>query len=221
MNTFVLISSAIAPSIALLYYIYNRDRYEKEPRRMLIKAFLLGIAIVIPAGVIELVLSMIFPSEKGIISAIIRGFIIAGLTEELLKYYVLYKGFFKSPEFNQRIDGIVYGVFVSLGFATVENILFVYTGGVNVALTRAFTAVPAHALFGIAMGYYIGRARFATPEQSRKLLMKAMFIPVILHGYYNFILFSENSFLLLTFLPYMLYLWSRGLRNLNELDSVD
>ena len=221
MNTFVLISSATAPSIALLYYIYNRDRYEKEPRRMLIKAFLLGIAIVIPAGVIELVLSMIFPGEKGIISAIIRGFIIAGLTEELLKYYVLYKGFFKSPEFNQRFDGIVYGVFVSLGFATVENILFVYTGGVNVALTRAFTAVPAHALFGIAMGYYVGRARFATPEQSRKLLMKAMFIPVILHGYYNFILFSENSFLLLTFLPYMLYLWSRGLRNLNELDSVD
>ena len=221
MNTFVLISFATAPSIALLYYIYNRDRYEKEPRRMLIKAFLLGIAIVIPAGVIELVLSMIFPSEKGIISAIIRGFIIAGLTEELLKYYVLYKGFFKSPEFNQRFDGIVYGVFVSLGFATVENILFVYTGGVNVALTRAFTAVPAHALFGIAMGYYVGRARFAIPEQSRKLLMKAMFIPVMLHGYYNFILFSENSFLLLTFLPYMIYLWSRGLRNLNELDSVD
>ena len=221
MNTLILIPLAIAPSIALLYYIYNRDRYEKEPRRMLIKAFLLGIAIVIPAGVIELVLSMIFPSEKGIISAIIRGFIIAGLTEELLKYFVLYKGFFRSPEFNERFDGIVYAVFVSLGFATVENILFVYTGGVNVALIRAFTAVPAHALFGIAMGYYVGRARFATSEQTRKLLMKAMLIPVILHGYYNFILFSENSFLLLTFLPYMFYLWSRGLRNLNELDSVD
>ena len=220
MNTFVLISLATAPSIALLYYIYNRDRYEKEPRRMLIKAFLLGIAIVIPAGVIELIISMIFPGEKGIISAIIRGFVIAGLTEELLKFYVLYKGFFKAPEFNQRIDGIVYSVFVSLGFATVENILFVYTGGVNVALTRAFTAVPAHALFGIAMGYYVGRARFATPEQSRKLLIKAMFVPVMLHGYYNFILFSESSFLLLTFLPYMLYLWSRGLKNLNELDSI-
>lgn len=220
MTLFILIALAVAPSVALLYYIYNRDRYEKEPRRMLIKAFLLGMAIVIPATIGELILMWIFGGAQGLTGAFIQGFVVAGLTEELLKFFVLYKGFYKAPEFNERFDGIVYGVFVSLGFATIENILYVFTGGVSVALTRSLTAVPAHALFGVAMGYYFGRARFATPNRAKGLFGKAIFVPVLLHGLYDFILFSANGFLLLGFIPYMIYIWRRGLKNLKELDKA-
>ena len=220
MSVFLLIAIAVAPSAAFLYYIYNRDRYEKEPRRMLIKAFLLGIVIVVPAVIIELILTGIFGEGKGLVPALIEGFIVAGFTEELLKYFALYRGFFKAKEFNERFDGIVYSVFVSLGFATLENIFYVTSGGVSVGLTRAITAVPAHALFGVAMGYYFGRARFATPKRGKTLLLKAIFIPILLHGFYDFILFSENIILLIGFIPYMIYMWRRGLKNMNELDEA-
>jgi len=220
LNGMLLLTLAIAPSIAFLIYIYNRDRYDKEPRRLLFRAFILGIVIVVPAVIVELILAALYKGGGMLGPAFYHGFVVAGFTEEVLKFIALYVGFFKVREFNERFDGIVYGVFVSLGFATLENILYVTTGGVSVAVIRALTAVPAHALFGVAMGYYVGRARFASPSRVNNLLAKSILIPILLHGFYDFILMSQNMILLILFIPYMIYMWHRGMKNLKELDRV-
>ena len=114
-------------------------------------------------------------------------------------------------------DGIVYAVFISLGFATVENLAYVLSSGFNTALVRSLTAVPAHALFAVAMGYYLGIAKFAGPQYRQKYIRLGFIIPIILHGIYDFILFSERFYFLVLFIPYMLYLWKRGLRQVDEL----
>ena len=102
------------------------------------------------------------PSEdlEGLSYAAYTAFIVAALTEEGMKFLAFYFFFWKNRNFNERFDGIVYAVYISLGFAGIENILYVFTGGYSVGVIRALTAVPAHALFGIVMGYYFGMAKF-------------------------------------------------------------
>lgn len=111
----------------------------------------------------------------------------------------------------------MYAVFISLGFATVENLAYVLSTGMSTAVVRSFTAVPAHALFAVAMGYYLGIAKFAGPRYRQKYIWLGFISPVILHGIYDFILLSQKLYLLVLFIPYMLYLWKRGLRNIEEL----
>lgn len=214
----LLLSAAIAPSVALMYYFYLRDKYEKEPRRMLFVAFIWGIIIVIPVFIVELTLN-IFDIENNISFVAIgyTAFIVAGLVEESFKYIVFRAFIWRNREFNEMYDGIVYCVFIALGFATAENIGYVLSSGIQTAFIRSLTAVPAHALFGVSMGYYVGVARFVKKQKQKKYLVLGLAIPVILHGVYDFILFSQRFYITLLFIPYLLYLWQRGLRNVDEL----
>ena len=102
--------------------------------------------------------------------------------------------------------------------AAVENMMYVFQSGMQTGLIRALTAVPAHALFGITMGYYIGLARFI-PAKKQGLLLKAVFYPIVLHGLYNFILFSSHPLLLLLFIPYLIFLWRAGSKKLKKLSE--
>lgn len=215
----LLLISAIAPSMALMIYFYTKDHYEKEPKAVLFKAFALGCLAVAPIVFIELKLNLFDLAEESLLAAGYTAFIVAGLVEEGFKFFVLWFFLWKNKNFNERYDGILYSVFISLGFATTENIGYVYLSGYNTAFIRAITAVPAHALFGVVMGYYFGRARFAKEERSIKYLLLAFFIPILLHGIYDFILFSKSVELLLLFIPYMLYLWKRGLDHVDELSE--
>lgn len=213
----LLLTCALAPSAALLYYFYMRDKYEKEPRRLLIKAFLLGGAVVIPVLFVEMSLNIFDMADSSLLAAGYTAFVVAGLVEEAFKYMLFFLYVWKDREFNEMYDGIVYSVFISLGFATVENIAYVISTGFNTALIRSLTAVPAHALFGVAMGYYLGIAKFAKPKYRRKLIWRGFLVPILLHGLYDFILFSQRFYMLIFFIPYMLYLWRRGLNNVDEL----
>lgn len=213
----LLLSAAVAPSIALLYYFYMRDRYEREPRRMLIKAFIAGSFAVIPVLLVEMSLNIFDMADISLLSAGYTAFIVAGLVEEAFKYLVFFLYIWKDREFDEMYDGIVYCVFISLGFATVENVGYVLASGFNTALIRSLTAVPAHALFGVAMGYYLGIAKFIRPDLKTKYARLGFIIPVILHGIYDFILFSQRFYMLILFIPYMLYLWRRALKNVDEL----
>jgi RsiW-degrading membrane proteinase PrsW (M82 family) len=116
-----------------------------------------------------------------------------------------------------KYDGIVYSVFISLGFATFENLAYVLSTGFSTAVIRSLTAVPAHALFAVTMGYYLGIARFANLRYRRKYIILGLIIPVLLHGIYDFILLSQKLYLLALFIPYMLYLWKRSLGHVDEL----
>ena len=204
---------SLAPVFILAIYIYIRDKYEKEPVSILLKTLFAGAIIVIPVIFVERLLAGLYQSDNIYFSASYRAFVIAGFTEELFKFAALYVLIWTHKEFDELFDGIVYAVFISLGFAGVENIFYVSQFGFSTGLIRAITAVPAHMLFGVAMGYYFGLARF-TPGKNTIVFIKALLLPVLLHGLYDFILFSVNTYLLLFFIPYVIYLWYSGLKQI-------
>lgn len=211
--------ASLAPVFIILFYIYFRDKYEKEPLGMLIKALLLGIFIVIPVIFVERVLMNLMPQSSKVVEAAYHAFVVAASTEELFKFLVLYLLVWKNPNFNEKFDGIVYAVFVSLGFAGVENVLYVMDGGMQTALTRAITAVPAHAIFGITMGYYLGIAHMYQ-ELKGKYLIRALLVPILLHGIYDFILMVEVSWLLLLFIPFLIVLYIMGIKKMKVLSDT-
>jgi len=213
----LLLAAAVAPSAALLYYFYTRDKYEKEPRKLLLKAFLMGGGLVVPVLFIELYLNVFDIAEPNLLAAGYTAFVVAGLVEESSKFLFFFLYIWRHRDFNEMYDGIVYSVFISLGFATVENLAYVLSSGFSTAVVRSLTAVPAHALFAVAMGYYLGIARFTKPRYRRKYIILGLIIPVLLHGIYDFILLSQKLYFLVLFIPYMLYLWKRSLGHVDEL----
>ncbi len=211
--------ASLAPVFIILFYIYFRDKYDKEPLGLLIKALLLGIAIVVPVIFVERMLMTMMPQSSKVAEAAYHAFVVAGSTEELFKFLALYLLVWKNPNFNEKFDGIVYAVFVSLGFAGVENVLYVMDGGMQTALIRAITAVPAHAIFGITMGYYLGIAHMYQ-ELKGKYLGRALLVPIILHGIYDFILMVEVGWLLLLFIPYVVALYIMGMKKMKVLSDT-
>jgi protease PrsW len=211
--TILLIS--IAPVVLILLYINYRDKYEKEPFGMLMKAMLAGAIIVIPVVIIELLLDAAIKFEDKFANAFYGGFVVAAFTEELFKYLAFYLIIWKNKNFNELFDGIIYAAFISLGFACVENIMYVFSSGAGVALLRAFTAVPGHALFGIVMGFYFGLAKF-NPDKAKKYFWLAILVPIMLHGAYDFFLMAEDGLMLLLFIPFIVFLWIFGFKKMKS-----
>ncbi|REG26173.1 protease prsW family protein [Archangium gephyra] len=206
--------SAVVPSLLLLWYVYARDR-NPEPRGLLLKTFLLGAAICVPVVPVAMWLESLGRAwETGVWStALVRAFLGAAIPEELFKYLVLRRYVWNKPAFDEPLDGVVYGTTASLGFATLENILYVGDGGLGVAVLRALTAVPQHAFTGVIMGAFLGRARFAADEAQRfGLLAAGLGWAILLHGAYDTFLMTETGFALLA-LPALLTSvgWGRGL----------
>lgn len=215
MNLLIL---SLAPVVVIATYIYYRDKYEKEPIRLLLFSLLVGGLTVIPILFIEQFLSSFSTFFNGLVAAAWKAFVVAAFSEELFKYLALYLLIWKSPEFNEKFDGIVYATYVSLGFAGVENVLYVMEGGLSTGVMRAITAVPAHAIFGITMGFYFGLAKFYEKDRSR-LKIKALAYPILLHGIYDFILFTEIAWLTIVFVGFVVYLYISGLKRLKFLSD--
>ena len=185
-----LILCAIAPIFTIILYIYFQDKYEKEPKGLLILGFLLGaILSIIIVTVIYIITGKLIPltDEYSIWQQFIQAFVVVALSEEFSKYIIV--KYFAQPRkaFNEPYDGIIYAVMVSMGFACTENIMYVLQGGYTTAFLRAITAVPAHATFGILMGYYMGKAKFS--DNRFILNMAGLFLAVLFHGAYDFFLF--------------------------------
>jgi len=213
-----LIIIALAPVFIIAIYIYIRDKYEREPIRLLLISLVIGCVITIPVVVIEGLLSARGQDFEGLASAAWTAFVVAACTEEAFKLLALYLLIWRNRHFNEKFDGIVYASFISLGFAGVENILYVTEGGLSVGITRAFTAIPAHALFGVIMGYHFGLARFYPNERSWRFFL-ALLIPILLHGIYDFILMSGHPSLLFVFIPFLIFLWLFGFRRIRQLSD--
>ncbi|MCK4421864.1 PrsW family intramembrane metalloprotease [candidate division WOR-3 bacterium] len=185
---------AIAPSIALIILFYYRDRYEKEPWILLWKCFGLGAFSTVIAVVIERIfLPMVFSPTKtaNLLALFVAAFFIVGLSEEFSKYIVLRYYAWGKSDFNEPYDGIIYSVVISLGFATFENIFYVFSSGVKVGIIRALTAIPGHTFFGVIMGYFVGQAHF-NRDRRKILLAFGFFGAVIAHGIYNFLLLTRT-----------------------------
>ncbi|MEH7115692.1 glutamic-type intramembrane protease PrsW [Neobacillus niacini] len=208
--------AGIAPGLALLSYFYLKDKYEPEPVSMVFFTFFFGALLIIPIAFIEYVLKVENIVQYDSIYAIFS----SGLIEEFFKWSILFLIAFKSAEFDEPFDGIVYGTSISLGFATAENILYLMNNGMEFALTRAFLPVSSHALFGVIMGYYISKAKF-TKESKWPLFLLSILLPTFLHGIFNFLLLNQGSLFAMS--PYMMFLWWFGLRKvqLAEISSYN
>lgn len=187
-----------APGLAIMIYIFWKDRLNKEPLHLLFLCFLAGVFAIVPAIILELTFGRIFPDlENGnVLQIAIHAFIGVGLIEEFSKMYALKKVVWRSTHFDEPFDGITYSVMVSMGFATAENIAYIWQaneGGTGIATAglRAFTAVPAHASFSVIMGYYLGLAKFV-PQKSILYQIVALLLATIFHGAYDFFLFTQE-----------------------------
>ena len=180
----------IAPIFIIIIYIYLKDKYEKEPKQLLFFSFLLGaIVSVATTFIISFFANLIIPLNNhfSVFQQFIKAFIIVALVEEFSKYIIVRYYAQTKKAFNEPFDGIVYAVMVSMGFAFTENILYVIDSGFYTALLRAFTAVPAHATFGILMGYFMGKAKFSNKKWMYNLT--GLLLAMIFHGTYDFFLF--------------------------------
>lgn len=220
MNIENLLALSVAPIVIILFYIYFRDKYEKEPIKILSLAFLAGALTTIPIYFIEVALSELWETNLAfrtpfLATAAFKAFAVASFTEEAFKFAVFFLVIWKNKNFNEKFDGIVYATFISLGFATIENILYVFNHGLEVGLLRAVTAVPAHALFGISMGYYLGFAKMLDYNKTKNIFA-AFFIAFLLHGIYDFILFSQKNYLLIVFIPFVVIMFVVGFRKMKK-----
>lgn len=210
---------AIIPAFVIIFGIYLSDRYDREPLKILMATYLLGAFSVIPSIIVEEMLNFIniFP---GILSNLFTAFIIAGFTEEYFKRLVVLRLPYKTKYFDEKLDGIVYAVFSAMGFATVENIIYVayrFTNNHYIGLYRGIFSVPAHGVFGITMGYYLSLAKFSDDERiKRKNMRRSLYMPMIFHGIFDFILMADIPQVTLIFVPYVVYLWWLNERKLSR-----
>lgn len=214
-----LIYISVAPVLIIAYYIYFRDKYEKEPLKILLSALIAGAFIVFPVVFAERYVGSLNSFTNQIARAGFNAFIVAGFIEESFKYLVLILIFWSNKNFNEKFDGIVYAVFVSLGFALIENFLYVFKNGYDVGVIRAFTAVPAHSLFAVSMGFFLGRAKFYPKKRFADLFL-ALLIPIIFHGIYDFILMSGLPNYTFIFYPYLIILLIIAFRQMKLLSEA-
>lgn len=184
-----LLALAIAPGLAICFYIFYKDMYNPEPVGKLLVTFILGALVVIPAAFIERAAFSYF--DNTILSTGIFAYCIVALVEETGKFSVVRFYCYPRASFDEPLDGIVYSVIASMGFATVENILYVTENGFGTAIVRMFLSVPAHATFAVLMGYFIGKAKFSV--HGTALLFIGLLIAVFFHGTFDFFLFLQKS----------------------------
>ncbi len=198
---------AVAPAFFILWYVYHKDKYEPEPKGLIVATFFIGAVLAVPAGFLEMVLeaSSGIPIEGNIVGAFIGSFFIIAPIEEGAKLLSVGIKAYRSPTFNEVMDGIVYCVAGALGFATIENVFYVYEFGLATGVFRAVFAVPLHALTGAVIGYYVGMLKMDR-QTHKHFLAAGLLIAIIFHGAYDFVLFTETPLALLI-IPIMVWLY--------------
>lgn len=224
---------ALLPVLVLAVFVYVMDRYEKEPLRMLLKAFFCGVFAVVVVIPLESFFSAFAPSGA-VLHGIYEGFVVAGFSEELCKLLVFMLFIWRSRHFNEYFDGIVYAVYVGLGFACLENVGYVFQSGLFqeslvTGVTRALLSVPAHFLFAVAMGYYLSKAKFDAANRASSLL-KALFYPLLLHGTFDALLMVSDNLkstvlypvtviLFILFIRFDIKMWKKGMVKIREMQE--
>lgn len=189
MHALSLLSLALAPGAAIILYIYLKDKHEREPLSLLLISFVFGAISTLVTMIISLPVNMlILTKEEDVVQQFFNAFFKVALIEEFSKFFFVRFILYNNKNFNEPFDGIVYAVMVSMGFATVENIIYVFQYGFSTGLLRMFTAVPAHAAFGIIMGYFLGKAKF-THRKGLYFSLIALLAPTLFHGSYDYFWF--------------------------------
>ena len=226
MNHLILLT-ALLPIAIFVYYIYYKDRKSPEPVNELLKAFMYGVVAVPLALCIAIPLGWmgVYPSEPtNALGCISEAFFGAAIPEEIAKLFILWIVLRRNQYFDENMDGIVYAVCVSLGFAALENVMYLFSNEdtfLSVGIARAIFAVPGHFCFGVLMGYYYSLVKFY-PKSSLKNKVLVLIAPIIAHGLYDAILFIINitpaisGILLIVFLAFCHKLWKYGSKKIKE-----
>lgn len=212
MELTMVIIAALAPAVMLLYYIYRKDSFQKEPVKEVLKAFFFGVLSIFVSLTISHPLGemgLFVNNPQGFIGALTTSFFGAAIPEEIAKFIMFWLIVRRSRYFDEHMDGIVYASSVALGFAALENIFYLlgnFEQWVSVGITRALFSVPGHFFFGVLMGYYYSLVRFdpATPKVNRWLVLIA---PMLAHGAYNTILFTIEVAPGLSLILMIVFLW--------------
>lgn len=180
---FELVAVALAPIVFLAWFIYTRDRYEREPRRLIVKTFILGAILVVPVVVAEVLGSMFLPASNDPFALFLHFLLVVAFVEESSKYLAVRASVYSSREFNEPMDGLVYGAIAGLGFAAPENLMYVLSRGVGLGIIRAVLSVPGHALWGSIIGYCLARQKLTS---RRSLGLGGLSVAVILHTLFDY-----------------------------------
>jgi RsiW-degrading membrane proteinase PrsW (M82 family) len=198
---------AVTPGLFILWYVYNKDKYEREPKGLIVTTFFIGVGVAVPAAIIELLFErgLGVPMTGNVLGAFVGSFVIVAPVEEVAKFLSVRVKAYNSPSFNEVMDGIVYSVAAALGFATIENIIYVFEYGAATGIFRAIFSVPMHALCGGVIGYYLGMKKMYK-EEKKHFVAAGVMVAILFHGAYDFVLFSE-TFLAIFIVPIMIWLF--------------
>ena len=229
MNELILFSVSTIPVIILGTYIYKKDK-NKEPAILLLKLFLGGILSTFLVFLISGILSIFFPilyadtSTLNTLQLLIYVFVGVALVEECSKWLFTYLIAYNDINFDEIYDMIVYSVFVALGFAFFENLLYVYEHGILTGLIRAISAVPGHACDGIFMGYYLALAKQSEINGRKDLkirhIISSLLVPIILHGIYDYCLFTNNDLFIIVFFIFVVLLYIYAMKKVKKLSAI-
>ncbi len=259
MNTYLLVAAALLPALVLCIYVYKKDRVEKEPVSLLLKLLLLGAASCFVAAVLEEVvidwIDALFAgdmivTDEGVLALpkmsyylynFLYYFIGVALIEELVKWVILYLTTRNDKEFNCLFDGMIYAIFVSLGFAALENVLYALQFGWSTTIMRAFLSVPGHMFFGVMMGYQYSSWRILTDTKKEEKLLKekglisqdilefspgksmaySLLIPVLGHGFYDFCCAVNTTLATVAFYVFIAFLYIQCFGTIKKLSNWD
>ena len=223
----ILLAAAVLPALYLLAQVYKMDTIEKEPWTLLRKLLLWGAISGIPAALVESLLTGVVLgafTEGTVLYNLVAGFVVAALVEESIKFFFLYKFTFRDPAFNYRFDGVVYAVFVSMGFAILENVLYVFQGGLGVAVTRALLALPLHAACGVYMGIAYGQQKVRSlyqPATFGSVAAACLPTPILIHGFYDFCAFMQTVPFTIIFIVFVIAVFIFTLKQLKKASRED
>ncbi len=219
---------ALIPGIVIIIFIFRKDKVEHEPWGLIFKLLVLGAFSCVPAMFMEMFMGGFMPAgyTPGTVGyAVFNAFAVAALCEELCKFILLRIGSWRNPNFNYRFDGIVYGVAVAVGFALLENVLYVMEGGLYVALMRGVMAVPLHAFCGVYMGVHYGAAKRYSVEgnkgQETLHTILAMISPMLIHGIYDSLAFMGEYGTTFILLAFVLLMYIVAVKCVNKYSNED
>ncbi len=223
----ILLAAAALPAIFILFYVYVKDRTEREPGGLLLKLVLGGFLSTVFAIIAEMIGEKIlanisFASVEQL--NFIKYMFVVALSEEFFKYVIMRKITWKNPNFNCSYDGVVYAVFTSLGFAILENILYIINGGFSTAIIRAVTAIPGHASFGVFMGVFYAFAKLQKVRgnnvASKIFEVLAILLSMSAHGIYDYATTLESVWLFIGFIIVLFILSFIMIRYMSKNDRI-
>ena len=219
---------ALIPGILIIIYIFRKDKVESEPLSLIVRLLILGAVSCIPAIFAETFMGSLIPpglTEGSVGYAVFNAFLVAALCEEVCKFVLLWLGSWRNKNYNYRFDGIVYGVSVAVGFALLENVMYVLQGGLYVALMRGILAVPLHAFCGVFMGVHYGAAkRYSIEGQHGKAMVSiffALLTPFIIHGVYDSLAFMGEYGTTFILLAFVLFMYITAIKVVNKYSRED